>query len=69
MGSDNKKPLIIIFSLFFTLLIVGTIVIAIELQHVGIASILLMASVILAIDVRKTRNKNNDNPGFIQTKS
>ncbi len=69
MGNEHRKALIIIFSLIFILLIVGTIFIAIELQHVGIASILLMAGIILAMDIRwVARNKDNNSSGFTQPK-
>ncbi len=60
MGNEHKKALIFIFSLIFTLLVVGTVFIAVELQHVGIASILLVAGIILAMDIHwVSRNKNN----------
>ncbi len=60
MGNEHKKALIFIFSLIFMFLIVGTVFIAIELQHVGIASILLVAGIILAMDIRwVSRSKEN----------
>ncbi len=52
MGIEHKKALVVIFSLIFTLLMASTVFIAIELQHVGIASILLVAGLVLAMDIR-----------------
>jgi|GEM_PF-1579390 len=69
MGNEHKKALIFIFSLIFTLLIVGTVFIAVELQHVGIASILLMAGIILAMDIHwVSRNKHNQGSQLSQPK-
>ncbi len=69
MGNEHKKALIFIFSLIFTLLLVGTVFIAIELQHVGIASILLVAGIILAMDIRwVSRNKDNHSAELTQPK-
>jgi len=60
MGKEHKKALIVIFSLLFTCLAVATIFITVELQHMGIASILMVAGAILAIDIFWVlRSQNN----------
>ncbi len=51
MGKEHKKALVVIFSLLFTCLAIATIFITVELQHMGIASILMVAGIILAIDI------------------
>jgi hypothetical protein len=68
MGTSHKKALILIFSLMFTFLIIGTVVIAIELQHIGIASILFMAGIILAMDIRQVSRNKDNRSGFTQPK-
>ncbi|MEH6346277.1 MAG: hypothetical protein V7785_14385 [Bermanella sp.] len=63
MGTEHKKALVIIFSLLFTCLVVATVFITVELQHLGIASILMVAGVILAMDIFWVlRSKNNMEP-------
>ena len=52
MGAEHKKALLVIFALLFFSLIAGSVFVAIQVQHIGIAAILLAVSVILAIDIR-----------------
>ena len=60
MGREHKKALVVIFSLLFTCLTIATVFITVELQHIGIASILMVAGIILAMDIFWVlRSKNN----------
>jgi len=52
MGAEHKKALLVIFALLFFCLMAGSVFIAIQIQHLGIAAILLAVSVVLAIDIR-----------------
>jgi len=60
VGREHKKALVVIFSLLFTCLTIATVFITVELQHIGIASILMVAGIILAMDIFWVlRSKNN----------
>lgn len=60
VGKEHKKALVVIFSLLFACLTVATIFITVELQHIGIASILMVAGVILAMDIFWVLRSKND---------
>ncbi len=63
MGSEHKKALLVIFSLLFALLTAGMVFIVVEIQHLGIAGILVVAAIILAMDIRWVlNNKNTESP-------
>jgi len=52
MGAEHKKALLVIFALLFFCLVAGSIFVAIQIQHMGIAAILVAVSIVLAIDIR-----------------
>ncbi len=51
MGNAHKKALVVIFSLILTMVAVAIFFIAGKLQHVGVASVLMVASTILIMDI------------------
>lgn len=52
MGAEHKKALLVIFALLFFCLMAGSVFVAIQIQHLGIAAILLAVSAVLAVDIR-----------------
>lgn len=52
MGNEHKKALLAIFTLLFTCLLAGTIFITVQVQHYAIGSILLVTTIIIAMDIR-----------------
>lgn len=52
MSNEHKKALLVIFSLLFVALMAATTFITIQTQHITIASILIVAAVILLVDIR-----------------
>jgi hypothetical protein len=59
MGAEHKKALLVIFTLLFICLVAGSAFVAIQIQHMGIAAILIAVSVILAIDIRWVLRAND----------
>jgi len=52
MSREHKKALLVIFTLLFVALLAATTFITMQTQHITIASILIVAAVMLLIDIR-----------------
>ena len=61
MSSEHKKALLVIFTVLFMALMAATTFITLQTQHLTIASILIVAAVMLLVDIRwvlKSSQKN-----------
>jgi len=65
MGSEHKKALLAIFTLLFICLLAGTIFITVQVQHYTIGAILLVTTLIIAMDIRWVI-KSDDEDSLIQ---
>ena len=52
MSQEHKKALLVIFTLLFVALLAATTFITLQTQHITIASILIVAAVMLLVDIR-----------------
>lgn len=52
MSREHKKALLVIFTLLFVALLAATTFITLQTQHITIASILIVAAVMLLVDIR-----------------
>lgn len=60
MSREHKKALLIIFTLLFMALLAATTFITIQTQHITIASILIVAAVMLLVDIRWVLKSSNE---------
>ena len=52
MSQQHKKALLVIFTILFLALLAATTFITLQTQHLTIASILIVAAVMLLVDIR-----------------
>ena len=60
MSREHKKALLVIFTLLFVALLAATTFITLQTQHITIASILIVAAVMLLVDIRWVLASSNE---------
>lgn len=60
MSREHKKALLVIFTLLFVALLAATLFITLQTQHITIASILIVAAVMLIVDIRWVLASSNE---------
>lgn len=60
MSDAHKKAMLVVFAVLFLLLTLATGFIAIEIKHMSVTSILAVALVIIALDIRWVLNNRKD---------
>ena len=60
MSREHKKVLLVIFTLLFVALLAATLFITLQTQHITIASILIVAAVMLLVDIRWVLASSNE---------
>lgn len=60
MSREHKKALLVIFTLLFVALLAATTFITLQTQHITIASILIVAAVMLLVDIRWVLTSSNE---------
>lgn len=60
MSREHKKALLVIFTLLFVALLAATMFITLQTQHITIASILIVAAVMLIVDIRWVLASSNE---------
>lgn len=60
MSREHKKALLVIFTLLFVALLAATMFITLQTQHITIASILIVAAVMLLVDIRWVLASSNE---------
>lgn len=63
MQTEHKKALVVIFSILFAALLIGTIMVAAYAQNIAIAGVMIVVSITLAIDILWVI-KDDDDTGF-----
>ena len=59
MSDAHKKAMLVVFAVLFLLHALATGFVAIEIQHLSVTSILIVALVIIALDIRWVMSNRN----------
>lgn len=69
MSDAHKKAMLVVFAVLFLLLTLATGFVALEIQHLSVTSILAVALIIIALDIRWVMNNRNSSDNNLGSES